>query len=99
MSASNEVRVSRTIEFRQKVVVCGRFGHHMKTYKISTVVKEDGTVTTEDLTFGEGEELDVVLFSREEGGIREAEYPLRGEIVKYTVPFGSIAEDYWDSLK
>lgn len=71
----------------------------MKTHRIGTVVKEYGIVIIGDLPFGKGEELDVVLFSKEEGEGCEAEYPLRGEIVKYTVPFGSIAENHWDALK
>jgi hypothetical protein len=71
----------------------------MKTYRISTVVEEDGTVTIANLPFHRGEELEVILRSRDGGGDLTKAYPLRGEAVEYRDPFGSVAEDDWDALK
>jgi hypothetical protein len=71
----------------------------MKTYRISTVVEKDGTVTIANLPFHSGEELEVVLRSRGGGGDPTKAHPLRGEAVKYKDPFGNVAEDDWDALK
>lgn len=65
----------------------------MKTYRISAIVEEDGTVTIENLPFHSGEKLDVVLCSRDGDEDLTEAYPLRGEVVRYQNPFGSVAED------
>ena len=71
----------------------------MKTYRISTVVGEDGTVTIVNLPFHEGEELEVILRPRNGREDRARVYPLRGEPVEYHKPFDGVAEGDWDAPK
>lgn len=71
----------------------------MKTYRISTIVEEDGTVTIANLPFHKGDELEVILRPRNGLKDRAAGYPLRGEPVEYHGPLDSVSEGDWDALK
>jgi hypothetical protein len=67
----------------------------METYRVKATVSSDGTVTIGGLPLRVGEQVEIVVRSHEPSG----EYPLRGTPIRYTDPFGSVAEDDWDATR
>jgi len=71
----------------------------MQTYRVTTTVSNDGTITINKLPFRVGDEVEVVVQSREREPRRRERYPLRGKPVRYIDPLSSVAEDDWDVLQ
>jgi hypothetical protein len=71
----------------------------MQTYHVTTKVADDGTITIEKAPFQAGDEVEVIVHSRERKPMHNGRYPLRGKPVHYVDPFGSVAEDDWDALR
>jgi hypothetical protein len=71
----------------------------MKTYRVETTVSNDGTLTIETLPFQAGDKVEVIVRSCEERQPRQERYPLRGQPIRYTEPFESVAEEEWNALK
>lgn len=69
----------------------------MQVYHLEAIISSDGTLTVKGLPFREGDRVEVTVRSRErKPGER---YPLRGKLVRYVEPFGSVAEDDWNALR
>jgi hypothetical protein len=71
----------------------------MHDYKVERKIDADGSVTIKGIPFQAGERVEVIIRgcgSAEGNGER---YPLRGTPVRYTNPFGSVAEEDWDALE
>ena len=71
----------------------------MKTYRVETTVSNDGTLTLEQLPFQVGDKVEVIVRSCEGRQEPSERYPLRGQPIRYTDPFKSVAEEEWDALK
>jgi hypothetical protein len=71
----------------------------MQTYRLKTTVSNDGTITIKKLPFRAGDEVEIVVRSRERWPQRDERYPLRGEPIRYASPFESVAEGDWDVLQ
>jgi hypothetical protein len=71
----------------------------MQTYHITTRVSNDGTITIEKTPFEAGDEVEVIVHSREHKPAHNGRYPLRGTPIRYMDPLGSVAENDWDALK
>jgi hypothetical protein len=71
----------------------------MQTYHITTRVSDDGTITIKKAPFQAGDEVEVILHSRERKPMHDGRYPLRDKPIRYVDPFGSVAEDDWDALR
>lgn len=46
--------------------------------------------------FPKGEDVEVIVLSKQEHSSGRERYPLRGSVVAYDDPFGSVAEDDWE---
>jgi hypothetical protein len=71
----------------------------MQDYKVETKLSKDGSLNLTGLPFKAGDDVEVIIRKR---AIREDEknrYPLRGKPLRYTDPFGSVAEEDWEALK
>jgi len=69
----------------------------MHDYRVETRVERDGSLTIKGLPFEAGDRVEVIIRSRESGNGEG--YPLRGKPVRYTDPFGSVAEGDWEALR
>ena len=70
----------------------------MQTYRTETKVGNDGTLTIKGLPFRAGERVEVIVRGQEQAA-RVDRYPLRGKPLRYTDPFGSVAEEDWEALR
>ena len=70
---------------------------HMTIYRVETTALQDGTVTVEGLPVRAGDKVEIVVIRHEAWNETPRSYTLRGLPVVYTDPFGSVAEDDWDT--
>jgi hypothetical protein len=71
----------------------------MKTYRVETTVSNEGTLTIEIVPFPAGDRVEVVVRRCEGRPTSGERYPLRGQPIRYTAPFDSVAEAEWGVLK
>ncbi len=71
----------------------------MKDYKVETKVERDGSLTITGLPFRAGERVQDIVRSQQAAPGNGDRHPLRGKPVRYTDPFGSVAEQDWDVLR
>jgi hypothetical protein len=71
----------------------------MHDYRVETRVERDGSLTIKGLPFQAGDQVEVIIRSQEGGNGKGKSYPLRGKPVRYTDPFGSVAEQDWEALR
>ncbi len=71
----------------------------MKDYRVKTKIERDGSLTIKGLPFQAGEQVEVVVRSQKAGAGNGDRYPLRGKPIRYTDPFGSVAEKDWEVLR
>jgi hypothetical protein len=65
----------------------------MQDYRVETKVSSDGSLTIKGLPFQAGDRVAVIIRSRERQKEEVTCYPLRGKPIRYTDPFGRVAED------
>jgi uncharacterized transporter YbjL len=68
----------------------------MMAHRIETIVKQDRTLTLENLPFHSGEQVEVIIFSRPRRESQTNRYPLRGTIVQYNDPTEPVGQDDWE---
>jgi len=71
----------------------------MQDYIVETRVSSDGSLTIKGLPFQAGDEVEVIIRSHKHREGRGKCYPLRGKPIRYTDPFGSVAEKDWEALR
>ncbi len=73
----------------------------METYKISTVLKQSGTLILEQLPFQVGEYVKVIVMRvpKPAQQATDAAHPLHGTVLHYDDPFAPVAESEWDALQ
>jgi hypothetical protein len=71
----------------------------MQAYRIETTVKEDGSLTLEEVPFRAGEEVEVIVLARGRSLPQGDRYPLRGKPLQYDDPTEPVAESDWDALQ
>ncbi len=71
----------------------------MQDYRVETRVSSDGSLILKGLPFPAGDKVEVIVRSREHEERKNKTYPLRGRPIRYTDPFGSVAEEDWESLR
>jgi hypothetical protein len=71
----------------------------MQNYRVEAKVSSDGSIIIKSLPFQAGDLVEVIIRSHKEGEGKNTCYPLRGKPIKYTDPFGSVAEEDWDALR
>ena len=73
----------------------------MIAHRIETTMKEDRTLTLENLPFQAGDAIEIIIQERS-ASPQEAEekrYPLRGAILRYEEPFEPVALEDWHALR
>ena len=58
----------------------------METLRVEKVIQQNGTVVLENLPFGEGETIEIIILKPKAEG-EKGRYPLRGTVYKYENPF------------
>ena len=71
----------------------------MHDYNIETKIADDRSLTIRGLPFQPGDKVKVTIRGEESAGGNGDRYPLQGKPIRYTNPFGNIAEKDWDALK
>ena len=71
----------------------------METYRTETKMARDGELHLSKLPFRAGEEVEVIVLSREPALKGEAKYALRGEPIRYDRPTEPVSEDDWEALQ
>ncbi|MDQ2687565.1 MAG: antitoxin family protein [Armatimonadota bacterium] len=62
---------------------------------MKTTIRDNGTLTLQDLPFREGEAVEVIIL--ETASLRDVtdNFPLRGMLRRYNNPFAPIAQEDW----
>lgn len=71
----------------------------MQDYRVETRVSNDGSLTIKGLPFQAGDKVKVIIRKHKHGEGKSTSYPLRGKPIRYTDPFGSVAEQDWEALR
>jgi hypothetical protein len=71
----------------------------MQDYRVETKVSSDGSLIIKELPFQPGDKVEVIIRSYNHGERKGTCYPLRGKPIRYTDPFGSVAEKDWEALR
>ena len=71
----------------------------MQIYRAEMTISNDGTLTLKGVPFHAGDKVEVIVRSCQRRREPNGRYPLRGKAIRYTDPFGSVAEDDWETLK
>jgi hypothetical protein len=71
----------------------------MQDYRVETRVSSDRSLTIKSLPFQAGDRVEVIVRSHNHTEERGKCYPLRGKPIRYTNPFGSVAEEDWEALR
>ncbi len=69
----------------------------MEAYRTDAIVHDDGTIVIGNLPFHKGQRLEVILLEQSKAARDDEAYALRGEPIKYSDPFDSVAEDEWEN--
>ncbi|MDJ1171441.1 hypothetical protein PMG71_18575 [Roseofilum sp. BLCC_M154] len=66
----------------------------MNAYKVTAILKEDGTLLLEGLPFQAGDAVEVIILEQSK------EHPLQGTVLRYDDPFEpAVVDQDWDVLK
>ena len=71
----------------------------MNTYRVDTTLKEDGTITLNNLPFQAGDSVEIVIVPRSAHLNKNGQHPLRGKVIHYHNPIDPVAEADWDALQ
>jgi hypothetical protein len=71
----------------------------MHDYRIETEIGNDGSLTLKDLPFQAGARVEVIVRGAAAAGGNGDRHPLRGQPVRYTDPFGPVAQEDYDVLR
>jgi len=71
----------------------------MSDYRTETRVSSDGSLILSMLPFEAGEQVEVIVRSREHWKEERKCYPMRGKPIRFIDPFASVAEKDWEALK
>ncbi|HEY0605061.1 MAG TPA: hypothetical protein VGD58_19235 [Herpetosiphonaceae bacterium] len=67
----------------------------MITHRVETVLKQDGTLTLENLPFHAGETVEIIIHAQPDPEDRSEQYSLRGLPLRYDRPTETVALDDW----
>ncbi len=71
----------------------------MRDYRVEAEVSKDGSVTVKGIPFQVGDRVEVIIRSHATAEEVVQRYPLRGKRIRYTDPFGSVADNDWEALR
>jgi hypothetical protein len=71
----------------------------MRAYRVEKTLSEDGVLELRALPFRAGENVEVIILSREDKVCGAQDFPLKGKVVRYEKPTESVAQDDWEVLQ
>jgi len=71
----------------------------MYDYNVETKIAADRSLTIRGLPFEPGDKVKVTVRAEEATSGNGDRYPLRGQPIRYSNPFGSVAETDWNAPK
>ncbi|MCZ8065259.1 MAG: hypothetical protein ACK5QJ_01395 [Microcystis sp.] len=76
----------------------------MNTYKIQTVLTEDGTVLLKELPFQAGDAVEIIILEQSKTSLSSSQekliHSLKGSVLRYDDPFEpAIPPEDWEILK
>ena len=71
----------------------------MKAYRVEKQITANGELKLSALPFKEGKKVEVIILSYGTGPYPVVPSPLRGKVIEYLDPTGSVAEEDWELLK
>ncbi len=71
----------------------------MSEHHIETTLREDGTLTLNNLPFRAGDAVEVIILPRPQKSDAGDRYPLHGKPIQYIDPTDPIAEEDWAALQ
>ena len=71
----------------------------MEAYRTDTVIQQDRVLTVRGVPFRAGERVEVIILSNTHQRDVQERYPLRGQPIRYTDPFDSVAENDWEATR
>jgi hypothetical protein len=71
----------------------------MRAYRVEKTLSEDGVLELRALPFRAGENVEVIILSREDQVCGAQDFPLKGKVVRYEKPTESVAQDDWEVLQ
>jgi hypothetical protein len=71
----------------------------MEAHWLEATVGEDGRLVLENLPFGSGQSVEVLIVSRSTPEGADKRNPLLGSVLEYRDPFEPVADEEWDALR
>ena len=71
----------------------------MKAYRVNKKIAANGELKLNALPFQEGDEVEVIILSRETDSHSLMSSPLRGKVIEYLDPTEPVAQEDWELLK
>lgn len=71
----------------------------MVVHRVETTLSQDKTLILQDLPFEAGDNVEIVIFKREQSEPSTEKYPLRGQKVVYLQPTEPVAGEDWNMMK
>ncbi len=68
----------------------------MLAHRIETIVRQDKTVTLENLPFQSGELVEVIILSQNSQIAKQNRYSLRGTAIQFIDPTEPVAQEDWE---
>ena len=71
----------------------------MNAYRLEKRIEADGSLHLHALPFTEGQQVEVIVRSREEPAQPDGSFPLRGAVKKYVAPTEPVASEAWEASR
>ena len=71
----------------------------MKAYRVQKKISVKGVLNLNGLPFQEGEEVEVIILSREKMKTPAQRSTVKGKVLEYKDPTEPVAENEWETLK
>ena len=71
----------------------------MSECRVKATVSNDGTLTLKGIPFRAGDQVEVIMRSREPSPPDNQRYPLRGKPIRYDDPLTGVAKDDWEASR
>lgn len=68
----------------------------MQAHRAEATIRQDGTLTLENLPFRVGEVVEVIVLAQSNPAPRTNRYSLRGEPIRYVAPTEPVAHAEWE---
>ena len=71
----------------------------MQSYRVEKIIPPNGILQLDGLPFKPDDAVEVIVRFKKRAKEQKKRYPLRGKVLEYEDPFGTVAADDWDVLR